>query len=82
MVLSKYFDNTKKKELVGNCLNAGQQWRPAKRPMPVQGHDFPSPEVPRAYPFGIYDLGRNTGFVNVGTDHDTGAFALASIRGW
>ena len=74
--------DTKKKELVGNYLNAGQQWRPVKRPMPVQGHDFPSPEVPRAYPFGIYDLGRNTGFVNVGTDHDTGAFAVASIRGW
>ena len=46
------------------------------------GHDFPGPEVPRAYPYGIYDLGRNAGFVNVGTDHDTGAFAVASIRGW
>ena len=43
---------------------------------------FPAPTVPRAYPYGIYDLGRNTGFVNVGTDHDTGAFAVASIRGW
>ena len=74
--------DTKKKELVGNYLNAGQQWRPAKQPTTVQGHDFPSPDVPRAYPFGIYDLGRNTGFVNVGTDHDTGAFAVASIRGW
>ncbi len=74
--------DTKKKELVGNYRNAGQQWRPAKRPMQVQGHDFPSPDVPRAYPFGIYDLGRNTGFVTVGTDHDTGAFAVASIRGW
>jgi hypothetical protein len=48
----------------------------------VNGHDFPQPDVPRAYPYGIYDLGRNTGFVNVGTDHDTGAFAVASIRGW
>ena len=45
-------------------------------------HDCPGPAVPRAYPYGIYDLGRNTGFVNVGTDHDTGAFAVASIRGW
>ena len=45
-------------------------------------HDFPGPEVPRAYPYGIYDLGRNIGFVTVGTDHDTGAFAVASIRGW
>ena len=44
--------------------------------------DFPTPDVPRAYPYGIYDVGRNTGFVNVGTDHDTGAFAVASIRGW
>ena len=43
---------------------------------------FPTPDVPRAYPYGIYDVGRNTGFVNVGTDHDTGAFAVASIRGW
>ena len=74
--------DTKKKELIGNYLNAGQQWLPAKQPTKVQGHDFPSPDVPRAYPFGIYDIGRNTGFVNVGTDHDTGAFAVASIRGW
>ena len=74
--------DTKKKELIGNYDNPGQQWRPTKQPMPVQGHDFPTPDVPRAYPFGIYDIGRNTGFVNVGTDHDTGAFAVASIRGW
>jgi hypothetical protein len=74
--------DTKKKELIGNYVNSGRQWRPAKQPLQVNGHDFPSPEVPRAYPYGIYDLGRNTGFVNVGTDHDTGAFAVASIRGW
>jgi hypothetical protein len=74
--------DTKKKELIGNYDNAGQQWRAAKQPIQVQGHDFPSPEVPRAYPYGIYDIGRNAGFVNVGTDHDTGAFAVASIRGW
>jgi hypothetical protein len=74
--------DTKKKELVGNYHNAGQQWHAAKQPTPVQGHDFPRPQVPRAYPYGIYDIGRNTGFVNVGTDHDTGAFAVASIRGW
>jgi hypothetical protein len=74
--------DTKKKVLIGNYANAGQQWRPVTRPTPVQGHDFPTPAVPRAYPFGIYDIGRNTGFVNVGTDHDTGAFAVASIRGW
>jgi hypothetical protein len=74
--------DTKKKELLGNYANAGRQWRPAKRPVTVNGHDFPSPSVPRAYPYGIYDIGRNAGFVNVGTDHDTGAFAVASIRGW
>ena len=74
--------DTKKKELIGNFHNAGQQWRPAKQPRRVRTHDFPTPEVPRAYPYGIYDVGRNTGFVNVGTDHDTGAFAVASIRGW
>ncbi len=74
--------DTKKKELIGNYQNEGRQWRPAKKPVHVQGHDFPHPDVPRAYPYGIYDLERNTGFVNVGTDHDTGAFAVASIRGW
>lgn len=74
--------DTKKKELIGNYHNSGQQWRPAKEPKTVQGHDFPGPDVPRAYPYGIYDLGRNAGFVNIGTDHDTGAFAVASIRGW
>ena len=74
--------DTKKKELIGNFHNAGQQWRPVKQSRPVRTHDFPAPDVPRAYPYGIYDVGRNTGFVNVGTDHDTGAFAVASIRGW
>ena len=74
--------DTKKKELLGNYDNSGQQWLPAKQPVKVNGHDFPSPDVPRAYPYGIYDVDRNTGFVNVGTNHDTGAFAVASIRGW
>jgi hypothetical protein len=74
--------DTKKKELIGNYRNAGQHWRPAKQPTTVRVHDFPTPAVPRAYPYGIYDVGRNTGFVNIGTDHDTGAFAVASIRGW
>jgi len=74
--------DTKKKELLGNYVNRGKQWLPANKPLQVQGHDFPSPAVPRAYPYGVYDLARNTGFVNVGTDHDTGAFAVASIRGW
>ncbi|MFH1007063.1 MAG: ISAzo13 family transposase [Candidatus Latescibacterota bacterium] len=74
--------DTKKKELLGNYENKGRQWRKAKSPRPVNGHDFAAPELPRAYPYGIYDLGRNKGFVNVGTDHDTGSFAVASIRGW
>ena len=74
--------DTKKKELIGNFDNKGRQWRKKKSPVHVNGHDFPAPSVPRAYPYGIYDLGRNTGFVNVGTDRDTGAFAVASIRGW
>lgn len=74
--------DTKKKELIGNYQNAGRQWRRRKSPALVQGHDFPAPAVPRAYPYGVYDLARNKGFVNVGTDHDTGAFAVASIRGW
>src|SRR5262245_29853601 len=74
--------DTKKKELVGNYANAGRQWRPGRQAPRVQGHDFPTPDVPRAYPYGIYDVGRNEGFVTVGTDHDTAAFAVASIRGW
>jgi hypothetical protein len=74
--------DTKKKELLGRYHNAGQRWRPAKQPTHVLTHDFPGPDVPRAYPYGIYDIGRNAGFVNIGTDHDTGAFAVASIRGW
>ena len=74
--------DTKKKELVGNYANGGRQWLPEKKPIKVQGHDFPGPDVPRAYPYGVYDIERNRGFVNVGTDHDTAAFAVASIRGW
>lgn len=74
--------DTKKKELIGNYHNHGRQWRKPQSPEQVKVHDFPHPQVPRAYPYGIYDLGRNRGFVNVGTDHDTGAFAVASIRGW
>jgi hypothetical protein len=74
--------DTKKKEILGNYQNEGRQWLKTKTPRKVNVHDFPGPTVPRAYPYGIYDLGRNAGFVNVGTDHDTGAFAVASIRGW
>jgi len=74
--------DTKKKELVGNFENKGRQWRQKMTAEQVQGHDFPDPKLPRAFPYGIYDLGQNSGFVNVGTDHDTATFAVASIRGW
>jgi hypothetical protein len=74
--------DTKKKELLGNYKNPGQEWRPINNPRPVNGHDFPSPSIPKALPYGIYDIGRNNGFVNIGTNHDTASFAVASIRGW
>ena len=74
--------DTKKKELVGNYKNNGQKWHRKGEAPRVQGHDFPGPEVPRAYPYGIYDLKHNRGHVVVGTDHDTSQFAVTSIRGW
>ncbi len=74
--------DTKKKELIGNYANKGRQWLKKGEAKRVNGHDFPGREVPRAYPYGVYDLGRNSGFVNVGTCHDTATFAVASIRGW
>jgi hypothetical protein len=74
--------DTKKKELVGNYKNNGRKWHRRGEAPRVNGHDFPDPEVPRAYPYGIYDLQRNVGFVNVGSDHDTSSFAIASIRVW
>ena len=74
--------DTKKKELVGNFKNHGRKWHEKGDAPRVQGHDFPHPDVPRAYPYGIYDLARNQGHVVVGTDHDTGQFAVASVRGW
>ncbi len=74
--------DTKKKELVGNYKNSGREWHRTGEAPKVNSHDFPSPEVPRAHPYGVYDLARNRGFVNVGTDHDTATFAVASIRKW
>jgi len=74
--------DTKKKELIGNYANRGTQWQKAKNPRKVNGHDFPGLDVPRAHPYGIYEIKRNEGFVNVGTDHDTATFAVASIRAW
>jgi len=74
--------DTKKKELIGNYANAGKQWLKKGESRAVNGHDFPDPSVPRAFPYGIYDLSANNGFVNVGTHHDTAAFAVESIRAW
>jgi len=74
--------DTKKKELVGNYKNNGEKWHRKGEAPRVNGHDFPDPAVPRAHPYGLYDLANNIGWVNVGTDHDTAAFAVASIRGW
>ena len=74
--------DTKKKELVGNYKNSGTKWCRQGRAPQVNGHDFPDPAVPRAYPYGIYDLANNTGWINLGTSHDTASFAVASIRGW
>ncbi|MER6379880.1 ISAzo13 family transposase [Streptomyces sp. NPDC001127] len=74
--------DTKKKELVGEFKNNGRQWRPAADPVPVNVHDFADPQLGKAVPYGIYDLAADTGWVNVGTDHDTAAFAVESIRRW
>jgi transposase len=73
---------TKKKEIVGEFNNAGREWPPAGQPVPVSTHDFPDKELGKAVPYGIYDLSANTGWVNVGTDHDTATFAVESIRRW
>jgi hypothetical protein len=74
--------DTKKKELVGDFKNSGQDWRPQGKPEKVRVHDFVIPELGRAAPYGIYDLAQNTGWVSVGIDHDTAAFAVATIRRW
>jgi transposase len=74
--------DTKKKELVGPFANSGRQWRPAGQPTTVRTHDFPDIDLGKAVPYGVYDLAADTGWVNVGTDHDTAAFAVESIRRW
>ncbi|MCX4400046.1 ISAzo13 family transposase (plasmid) [Streptomyces sp. NBC_00053] len=75
--------DAKKKELVGDYKNAGHQWRPTGEPVLVKAHDFLDRQGPgKAIPYGIYDIVANTGWVSVGTDHDTAAFAVASIRRW
>jgi hypothetical protein len=74
--------DTKKKELVGGYGNGGREWQPEGQPEPVQTHDFPDRDVGKAIPYGVYDMGRNEGWVNVGSDHDTATFAVESIRRW
>jgi len=74
--------DTKKKELVGDFKNAGQEWQPMGAPEPVRVHDFPSDAVGKAIPYGVYDMARNEAWVSVGRHHDTPAFAVASIRQW
>ncbi len=74
--------DTKKKELVGQFKNGGREWQPKGEPEEVEIHDFATPESPKVIPYGIYDIGKNMGWVNVGCDHDTASFAVASIRRW
>jgi len=76
--------DTKKKEQLGQLPAAGREWRPRGQPVQVEDHSFftTGPDVPVAVPYGIYDLSADSGWVNVGTDHDTSAFAVASIRRW
>jgi hypothetical protein len=74
--------DTKKKELVGDFKNSGREWHPRGQPEAVRVHDFIIPELGRANPYGVYDLAHNRGWVSVGTDHDTAAFAVSTIRRW
>ena len=74
--------DTKKKELVGEFKNAGRELRPKGNPEKVRVHDFVIPELGRAAPYGVYDIANNAGWVSVGVDHDTSAFAVETIRRW
>jgi hypothetical protein len=74
--------DTKKKELVGLYKNGGREWQPEGEPENVQVHDFVDAELGRANPYGVYDIGADEGWVSVGTDHDTSAFAVQTIRRW
>ena len=74
--------DTKKKELVGDFKNAGRQWQPKGQPEHALVHDFPQDAVGKAIPYGIYDMASNEAWVSVGQDHDTPAFAVASLRQW
>jgi hypothetical protein len=74
--------DTKKKELVGDFKNGGRELRPKGDPQPVRVHDFEIPALGKVAPYGVYDIAANAGLVNLGTDHDTAAFAVESIRRW
>lgn len=74
--------DTKKKELVGAFKNGGREYRPAGSPEPVRVHDFVDPKLGRAAPYGVYDIADDKGWVSVGIDHDTAAFAVNAIRSW
>ncbi|GHE67040.1 hypothetical protein GCM10018771_56240 [Streptomyces cellulosae] len=76
--------DTKKREQIGRLPMAGREWRPKGDPVQVEDHHFffSGPDVEQAIPYGIYDIARNTGWVNVGVDHDTATFAVESIRRW
>lgn len=74
--------DTKKKELVGPYKNPGQTWLPKGKPIEVNIHDFPDPKQGKAVPYGVYDIGSDHGYINVGINHDTAEFAVASIKRW
>lgn len=74
--------DTKKKELVGDFANGGTEWLPKGQPERVRVHDFKDPKLGRAIPYGVYDIGADNGWVSVGIDHDTAAFAVESLRRW
>jgi hypothetical protein len=71
----------KKKELVGEYANSGREYQPGGQPVAVNGHDFPA-GVPKAIPYGVYDIGADEGWVSVGVDHETSAFAVNTLRTW
>ncbi len=74
--------DTKKKELIGEFKNGGREWHPKGAPRAVNVHDFRDPELGKVNPYGVYDIAADTGWVSVGVDHDTSAFAVNTIRSW
>jgi hypothetical protein len=74
--------DAKKKELIGEYKAGGREWEPKGDPVKVKSHDFPDPKVPRAYPYGVYDVKANQAFVSVGRDRETAAFAAETLRRW